>query len=173
MTNARLAAAADAAGISRVHVDSWRRAYAGLLPDDVIAGRTLERRLAYWSGLLSGPPQPDVATWVLEEDGVIVGFASTGPCRDDDRAGPTDAELYAIYLSPDHWGRGRGRVLAEAALRGLPSTASSVSLWVLADNVRARAFYSALGFVPDGAQREEVLGVPIAEVRPARDLPYP
>jgi GNAT superfamily N-acetyltransferase len=172
VTSVRLAAAADAAGISRVHVDSWRRAYAGLLPGDVIAGRTFDRRLAYWSGLLSAPPRPCTATWVLEEDGVIVGFASTGPCRDDDRAGPTDAELHAIYLSPDHWGRGRGRLLAETALRSLPSTASSVSLWVLADNARARAFYASLGFTPDGAQREEVLGVPVAEVRLIRGLPY-
>ena len=172
MTDVRPATADDAAGISRVHVDSWGGAYAGLMPADVIASRTFERRLAYWSGLLSSVPQPHTATWVLEEAGVVIGFASTGPCRDDDRAGPTDAELYAIYLSPDHWGRGRGRVLAEAALRGLPTTASSVSLWVLTGNARARAFYSGLGFVPDGVQREEVLGVPIAEVRLVRSLPY-
>jgi GNAT superfamily N-acetyltransferase len=173
VTFARLATAADAPGISRVHVDSWRSAYAGLMPGDAIASRTYERRLAYWSELLSEPPRPLTATWVLEHDGVIVGFAATGPCRDDDRAGAVDAELYAIYLSPDHWGGGRGWVLAEAALRGLPFSAESVSLWVLAGNDRARAFYEALGFRPDGAEREEVLGVPIAEVRMVRDLPYP
>ena len=28
----------DAAGIARVHVDTWRTAYRGLIPDDVLAG---------------------------------------------------------------------------------------------------------------------------------------
>ena len=172
MTIVRLATSADAAGISRVHVDSWRSAYAGLLPGDVIASRTVERRLAYWSRLLSALPGEQSATWVLEDDGVVVGFASTGPCRDDDRADPRDFELYAIYLSPDHWGHGMGRSLAEAALRGLPLTGSTVSLWVLADNDRALRFYAALGFTSDGAQREEVLGVPLRELRLARHLPY-
>lgn len=172
MTIVRLATAADAAGISRVHVDSWRSAYAGLMPDDLIASRTVERRLAYWSRLLSAPPLPQSAVWVLEDDGVVVGFASTGPCRDDDRAEPTDLELYAIYLSPDSWGRGMGRSLAEAALCGLPPTGTSVSLWVLADNARALGFYAALGFQPDGGEREEVLGVPMRELRLSRHLPY-
>jgi ribosomal protein S18 acetylase RimI-like enzyme len=109
---------------------------------------------------------------VLEHDGLVVGFAATGPCRDEDRSGPADAELYAIYLSPEHWGRRRGWTLAEAVLRAIPAAAASVSLWVLADNARALRFYAGLGFRPDGVEREEVLGVPVRELRLVRPLPY-
>ncbi len=32
----RTATAADAAGIARVHVETWRDAYAGLIPNEVL-----------------------------------------------------------------------------------------------------------------------------------------
>lgn len=173
MLSVRPAGEADAAAIARVHVDSWHSAYPGLLPDTVIASRTVERRLAHWSAVLADPDASPGVTWVLEHEGQVWGFASTGPCRDGDRTGPAEVELYAIYLSPECWGRGWGRTLAEHALRGLPPAATSVSLWVLAGNHRALRFYAGLGFVPDGWQREEALGVPVPEVRLVRDLPYP
>jgi len=170
---ARLASAADAVGISDVHVSSWRSAYTGLLPDQAFADRTVDRRLAYWSDLLSAPPRPQCAVWVLQQDDHVIGFASTGPCRDADRSGAGDGELYALYLRAEHWGKGRGRTLAEAALRGMPTTWSSASLWVLAGNERAQRFYESLGFRRDGVAREESFGgQPVTELRLQRALPY-
>ena len=42
------------------------------------------------------------ATIVAVEDGVIAGFATTGPARDAPGAG----ELLALYVEPERWGRG-------------------------------------------------------------------
>ena len=40
------------------------------------------------------------------------------------------------------------------------------SLWVLADNERARRFYKRHGFEPDGVEKiEEIGGKPLTEVR--------
>jgi RimJ/RimL family protein N-acetyltransferase len=44
-------------------------------------------------------------------------------------------------------------------------------LWVVAGNARARSFYERAGFAPDGAEEPyEVAGVPVPEVRYAREL---
>ena len=38
----------DAEGIARVHVDSWRETYDGILPPRVLSAQTYARRLALW-----------------------------------------------------------------------------------------------------------------------------
>lgn len=45
------------------------------------------------------------------------------------------------------------------------------TLWVVSDNPRARRFYEAAGWAPDGTtRREDLLGSPVDEVRYAHDL---
>ncbi|PZS37154.1 MAG: hypothetical protein DLM62_20725 [Pseudonocardiales bacterium] len=66
----------------------------------------------------------------------MCGFATTGPCRDDDAANA--GELYAIYVDPPAWGRGIGRSLTAEA-RGRLSRQGFVEavVWVLAGNEQA------------------------------------
>jgi hypothetical protein len=45
----------DAAGIARVHVNSWRSTYRGIVPDQFLDSLSLERREQYWHDLLSDP----------------------------------------------------------------------------------------------------------------------
>ena len=44
------------------------------------------------------------------------------------------------------------------------------SLWVFADNPRARRFYEAMGFETDGASKTLQMGVPLGAVRYRRDI---
>ena len=170
--NVRRAVIGDAAGISHVHVEAWRSAYAGLLPAPLLANLDVERRLTYWTHELESSRSTNNAAWILEQDGRVVGFANFGPCRDADRQAPGDRELYAIYLLDSQWGRGHGRALATEAFAGLPDEATSVSLWVLAGNERAIRFYRSLGFEFDGTVRHEVLGgIEVVERRYVRVLP--
>ena len=76
-----------------------------------------------------------------DEEGVPIGWASTGPPRDEDP--PTDTELWSLYLASTHHGSGVARQLLEAALP--PSAAAH--LWVLDGNDRAVAFYRRMGVV--------------------------
>ena len=59
-----------------------------------------------------------------------------------------------------------------ALLRLLQSGYDICNLWVLERNERARRFYSALGFNPDGATRVEAVGTkyPLSEVRYSRSI---
>jgi ribosomal protein S18 acetylase RimI-like enzyme len=161
-TSVRPATADDAPGIARVHVDSWRAAYAGIVPRSVLDGLSVERREAFWRSDLS---QPDHRLWVATSH-TIVGFAATGPARDDDL--PAGAgELFAIYVLPDSWGRGYGAALFRAATTDLTARGlHPLVLWVLTENTRGRRFYELMGWSPDGSTRElDFAGTPIQEVR--------
>lgn len=162
---------ADAAAIATVHVASWRATYRGLLPGGYLAGLSVDRRAARWAADLTAVS--GTRTTVALADGAVCGFASVGPCRDTDLEGAW--EVYAIYLSPGVLGRGVGRELMAAALRDVPPEVTTVSLWVLADNTRARSFYEAAGFVADGrCQDIDIGGTAVTEVRyvrPARSRP--
>jgi GNAT superfamily N-acetyltransferase len=82
-----------------------------------------------------------------------VGFAHVAPSRDDD-AEEDVGELTAIYVLPDVWGHGGGRLLIERALESLGSAGfAEATLWVLDTNGRARRFYEAAEWHPDGASK--------------------
>ncbi len=151
----------DARSIARVHVASWREAYAGIIPDDYLSSLDVDAREQRWHDILADPTWQ---TWIAEFARRTVGFASLGPSRDED-AEPGDLELYAIYLDPEAWGRGVARDLMRTLLREVPPK-TPVSLWVLADNERARHFYRRHGFAPDGVEKiEEYSGTSLTEVR--------
>jgi ribosomal protein S18 acetylase RimI-like enzyme len=85
-------------------------------------------------------------------------------------AGET-GELYALYVTPDHWSTGAGRALTDAVLDGLRAAGyRRVVLWTLTENARARRFYAKAGFAPDGATNVLAALGHIEEVRYARDL---
>jgi GNAT superfamily N-acetyltransferase len=154
----RLATRADADAVARVHVASWQAAYRGLLPDEYLDSLQWEQRYDFWAKELETPGSAGSQTWVLVSELGVLGFASVGPARDDDRQSAGCWEVYGIYLLPDQWGQGNGHRLMERALRATASEVGDVSLWVLAGNQRARSFYERQGFRPDGHRRAEVIG---------------
>ena len=132
----------DAAGIARVHVESSRTTYGGLLPEEAFAAMTFERRLSNWSKTLGGEEGGEFV-FVAEDEGQIVGFASGGPEREGDA--DFDGELYTVYLLPEQQRRGTGRRLSRAVAERLARLGfRSMMLWVLEENPACR-FYEALG----------------------------
>lgn len=85
--------------------------------------------------------------------------------RDEDGAGV--GEVTAIYLLDSHWGQGAGRELMAAAVEHLGAAGfTEATLWVLESNARARRFYEAAGWRPDGTVKvDESRGFPLREVR--------
>nr|WP_296071724.1 GNAT family N-acetyltransferase [uncultured Actinoplanes sp.] len=151
MTLIRPISDADIDAVAGVHVRAWRTAYAGIVPDDYLAGLDpavfAERRRT--QSLRLGQH-----TLVAERDGRVVGFASFGPYRDEDDFVPDMGELYAIYVEPDSWSTGAGRLLLEAAKAALRADGfPDMRLWVLEENHRARRFYERAGLAPDGTRQ--------------------
>jgi ribosomal protein S18 acetylase RimI-like enzyme len=163
----------DAAQIAEIHVRSWQLAYRGLVPQEYLDAIDLAARQDRWAESLAHPNRARGGTFVAVDDGgVILGFAHAELSRDDDAAAGT-AEVWAIYLAPDSWRQGIGRRLLSAVTERLTDIGyAEVTLWVLADNARARRFYEAVGFRPDAeAKVDDRRGFPVREVRYRRSLP--
>src|ERR1700716_1999580 len=95
----------DAAQIARVHVDSWRTTYQGMLPDDFLASLSEEHYTDRWQRVIA---EGSSRVHVAEEPEGIVGFASGG--RERAGEGTYAGGLYAIYVldSAQRQGHGRG-----------------------------------------------------------------
>jgi GNAT superfamily N-acetyltransferase len=157
--------------VARVHVRSWQAAYRKLMPDDYLVQlRSEDRAKKYDFGNLDHlRPQTIVAT----ESGGIRGFATTAPAQESNM--PDYGELCALYVDPDHWGRGIGVALVSAARARLSDLGfRNPILWVLAGNVRAERFYLMDHWTTDGVWRtDEVWGLKVNDVRYQRMLEAP
>ncbi len=122
-----------------------------------------------WRDGLGRTPRPGSATFVVEDGGEVVGFASVGASRDEDAE--QEAELYAIYLHPSRWGTGIGRALLQRAEESMRSSGfRRALLWVLEGNERAERFYRAAGWEQDGRKVEEFQGATVTELSYRKDL---
>lgn len=157
----------DAEEVERLRVAGWQAAYRGILPDDYLDRMRVdgERRRRHMISQAAAA-QADAVESVAVQDRAIVGWVAGGRSRDADRPGPRQGEIYAMYVLPEWWGRGTGRLLMAHAVRTLTEAGlDDITLWVLAANQRARRFYEAAGFGPDGTQQLLDLGGPVTEVR--------
>lgn len=137
----------DAAAIARVHVDTWRSTYAGLLPDRYLVTLSMIRRAAHWGEVLSRPSGGETVIVASEPAAGVVGFLSFGPARRDGwpPAQREYGEVFMLYVEPDHQGAGFGRMLLEGGLALLAEAGfPGAVVWVL-DGNPSRFFYHALG----------------------------
>jgi GNAT superfamily N-acetyltransferase len=137
----RLAGPDDAEAVAHLHAASWRRHYRGAYSDAFLDGDVLSDRIAVWTERL-GTPDPPRCT-ILAEDTALVGFANT--FFDDDAT--WGALLDNLHVADSHRRQGIGsRLLAltAEAVRQRPEP-TGLYVWVLEQNVKARAFYEALG----------------------------
>lgn len=158
----RPATSRDAKAVADIHVATWQAAYEGLMPDDYLQKITVDKRLAYWREAIEfSEPQLLVAT----EGEQIVGFVGFDRSRDPGTKSST-GEIWAMYVTPAHWGKGAGLALWDGAREGLKEEGcTQVTLWVLLRNERALRFYEhgagfkrempSLKTVPFGSARLE------------------
>jgi ribosomal protein S18 acetylase RimI-like enzyme len=159
----------DADAMGSAHVRAWQAAYRSIMPDDYLDGLSAENRASMWRRQIDAAGGKGLLVAVADHD--VVGFAAFGPCHDDG-ASVEEGQLYAINLDPDHWGKGLGRALLQAATNELADQGfESVVLWVVPENARARRLYESERWRTDGLTRhEEVLGVMVSELRYRRRL---
>ena len=158
-TSVRRATPDDARSIAGVHVDTWRAAYPGIIPQDVLDALDVAERERRWERIAVGENN---ALFVADREGRVVGFVNVGPCGDIHETG----ELYAIYVHPEAWSSGAGLMLMDAAVSWLSERWPEAVLWVATENPRARRFYERYGWVEDATRIDELLpGVHVPEVR--------
>lgn len=139
----------DVYGIREVQRETWLKTYPnsreGITIEDIEAKfeidktsegkrKIKERKKKYGD--------KNVGIWVVENDGKIVGFCTASRGGEHNRVG-------AIYVLPDHQGKGLGRLLVEKAFDWLGKE-KDILLNVARYNEPAIGFYEEFGFVKTG-----------------------
>lgn len=147
----REATAADGNRMAEINVTGWRYAYRNLITDEFLF-KTLDivKRAEFFSKIAGERHQN--TTYVFEEDGIVKGFMTIGPCRDEDRK--TSFELWGLYVEPFMTRSGTGSLLirfCEQKARELGY--SEVLVWVLEGNAIGINFYEKMGYSLEGARK--------------------
>jgi len=159
----------DAREVAIVHVASWRHGYAGLMDQQVLDALSVDERTDGWVRWITASAQPH-RLLVAEIEGVVAGWATFGPGRDDGMH--QNGELAGLYVHPDHWSTGVGSALIRRAERELRSAGFiDAYLWALRGNDRAFSFYERRGWTADGGEKvAEMAGATLHERRFSRRL---
>ena len=133
---------AMAEDIARIHVESWREAYAGIIPGEILANVDMADRIVRWRAYLGADGYP---TYLARVEGEPAGFIRTGALKDPLVEG-ADGHIFALYVLRRFHRRKIGRgLLALAATDWLRRGGRAFSVGVLTENHPARTFYEAMG----------------------------
>ncbi len=161
----------DSADLAALHIAAWRESYAAILPAPYLAGLSVAERAASWRTIIAagdtGQGHPGVIL-ALDEAGSLLGFASSGPQRDDAlTATGFSGEIYALYVLQHAQRMGIGRALMARMFSYLLNTGhKSASLMVFEANAPARLFFNRLGGValPGTAKSFTLGGQTLSEI---------
>lgn len=149
----------DADALARLHVDTWRETYVGLLPAGHLGAMDVKRHARRWRAQLAASVKP-APVLLAERRGGLVGYCAGGRAKD------ADAEVFTLYVLREAQGGGVGAELLRAMARVLEAEgARSLHLWVLAGNIRAQAFYRRLGGAADCSRPVSGWGGGLMETR--------
>lgn len=135
-----------------MQVDSYRSAYAGILPDAYLAQFSYEEQAQDWRDLLAAETG-DLLLVAVDPNGEVMGYA-LGRRLIDERY---DCELAALHVRHDARGQGIGRAsIAAVADHFRRQGCRSLVVWTLAANRPARSLYEGLGGQLNGQRQIEL-----------------
>ncbi|HEX2292097.1 MAG TPA: GNAT family N-acetyltransferase [Gaiellaceae bacterium] len=129
--------AEDSETLFAIHRESAVVAYAHVFPPERYRFPEEEMR-AHGEAAVR---EPEVTVLVAELEARAAGFATFSP-----------GWLRNLFVLPAAWGRGVGGALHDAGVAELRAQSDKALLWVLEENARARRFYEARGWRPDGGR---------------------
>ncbi|MUK88303.1 GNAT family N-acetyltransferase [Ornithinibacillus sp. L9] len=148
----RQAEMSDARGIAKVHVDSWKTTYNGIVPDEYLQQLSYDQREQLWINNMS---QHNVFV-AVNETGRIVGFSAGGKERSGNYPTYT-GELYAIYILQEYQRKGLGKLLLHSVVEDLKQQGINRMVVLVLEENSSQFFYQSLG-----ARKLDTLEVSIA-----------
>lgn len=154
----RRAESGDEACLAHVQTESWKAAFAGIVPAELLTQCTsIERAEKRYARLLA---EQQGNGYILELDGKPHCVAWWDAAWEEGMPGA--AELRCIHSLPENWRRGCGSRMMERVLADVKAAGyTKLLLWVFTDNVRAIRFSkrrvspSAAESSPRSAQRRK------------------
>lgn len=139
----RKAQLSDAVSIAKVHVESWKTTYQGIISKAYLNRMDLDSRIQRWQRFLAS--ESTMIIHVLENKGEVVGFASAGKNRTEING--YDGELFAIYLLKTYQKQGWGTKLMVSVLNQLHNDGhQSLLVWVLKENPSMQFYQKVLPY---------------------------
>ncbi|MDE6602079.1 MAG: GNAT family N-acetyltransferase [Lachnospiraceae bacterium] len=124
--------------ISEIYEESWKYVYNGIIPQGYL--NSIPK--GQWVSNLDNPSRK---TLIFIDDDSLIGTSSFGKSRFEKFS--DWGEIISIYLLPDYFGKGYGKLLLQTAISELEKIGyKNIFLRVLMDNIRARNFYERFGF---------------------------
>lgn len=138
----RPAQVTDAQAIASLHAASWARTYAHELDADYLRHRVPIERLAVWEQRFAAP-KANQRVFVAVDAGEVVGFACTFLAEHDEWGSYLDN----LHVAHSHLGRRVGSALMGAVAAACEQHRPGQGLYLMVNqsNLRAQAFYAALG----------------------------
>ena len=130
----------DRESIHEVRKASWKKAYVGLIPDEIIGEATSDQ------GVSQPPPAwpPTRVGFVALDNNQIIGFVSGGLPRSN--IASEDCEIWALYVHPNHQRKKAGKLLLEEFRKTMQDRSMKrLIVWVLKENHSSRKFYESMG----------------------------
>lgn len=153
-TTCRLAWPQDAEAIADVQIAAWRRSYAGVLPDEVLASLDRAALVSAWREEIARPAEARQRILVALDDDRIVGYVLTAPASDPDCDPAKDGEIDDLTVHGDHEKTGHGSRLLHAAIDTLRADRFERAIvWLTSTDDARRAFLTESGWAADGAHR--------------------
>jgi GNAT superfamily N-acetyltransferase len=142
----RRAGSADAEALSRIGAETFTETFGHLYPPQdltqfVAEAYGLERTLADLA-------DPAKASWLVEQDGEAIGYATAGPCGlPHPEVTPSCGELKRFYFRKAWQNGGLGRGLFDEVMAWLQrDSARAIWIGVWSENHGALRFYARQGF---------------------------
>lgn len=158
----RRAKESDCADMGRIYVDAWQDTYPGLLPDRGLLAMSPDRHAAHWAQVIARQTPKDAFLVATREDFGVVGLANAGPSRTRDL--PFGAEVFTLYVDPNHQRLGAGRALLDNLFLAMRQAGQrSAVIWAL-DGNPVRTFYEGLGGAEVARRTRITFGEPHEEV---------
>jgi GNAT superfamily N-acetyltransferase len=168
----RRATVTDSSEITTVLAQSARAAFQGIVDQAYLDELDSPIRHTRWTETLAATAWPRTGTLVAVEDDGIVGLLNFAAGSDLDLDPNVAVEVTTMYVLPEHWRLGVGRALMATAIHDFGVAGyRHATLWVMAANLRARAFYEANRWRADARTRsDDTWGL---SLRYSRDLAEP
>lgn len=159
----------DAAIIADLQIAATKEGYAPFASVDYLSHLQNEITAKKWQEWLADNTKALIA-FESEDENTPIGFIAFGPIRtrlkEDRGIMPSwPGEIYALYVSPDHWGSGAAEALMKDATPIMRKNYwDKALLWVIDKNHRAVKFYEKMKGQRVGKQKVNIGGQDTTEL---------
>lgn len=155
MIEIRKAIPEDALGVAIVNVYTWKTAYSGLIPDEIIDSR-IDRVIE-----IANRNRIDIEAGnnfiVAKEDNTVIGFAWYGKSRNEEFV--DTGEIYALYVLSGFQGKGIGRDIFTLCIEELKKLGCNSVIINCLEGNNSIEFYKHMGGKVLGKRKDKIQGL--------------